>query len=171
MTKTIILGIDPGSRITGYGIISVEGKKETYITCGRIQMKSENFCERLHHIHQGIVELIQTYQPEEAAIEQVFVQRNVQSALKLGQARGAAIVAIAQYGIPISEYTARQVKQSCVGYGNADKNQMQLMIQRLFTLKTVPPSDAADALGIALCHAHHRTRRLLQENSTGTIRK
>jgi len=151
---TIILGIDPGSRITGYGIISVVGQKSEYIDSGCIRISPTSLPERLKQIYSGIDEIIRTHNPDEVAIEQVFMARNPASALKLGQARGAAIVASANNGLPVSEYSARQVKQSVVGKGSADKSQVTHMVCYLLKLNSKPQEDAADALGIALCHAH-----------------
>ena len=153
---SIILGIDPGSRITGFGIINVTGNKQSYIASGSIHIAQNSFSERLKKIFDSISELITLYHPDEAAIEQVFVHANVNSALKLGQARGAAIVAMAQEGINISEYSARQVKQAVVGYGNAEKPQVQHMVKLLLKLANTPQPDEADALAIAICHANSR---------------
>ncbi len=154
--RRIILGIDPGSRVTGYGLVWSEGSKQGCIGHGCIRTVSENFSDRLHEIYVQLKVVIQEHQPHEAAIEQVFVQKNVQSALKLGQARGAALVALATCGLAVAEYSAREIKQATVGYGAASKAQMQSMICSLLQLKTTPPSDAADALAIALCHANCR---------------
>jgi len=151
-----ILGIDPGSRITGFGIIDIIGNKQCYIASGSIRVVKSTFAEQLKQIFDGISELITLYHPEEAAIEQVFVHANVSSALKLGQARGAAIVAMAQEHISIAEYSARQVKQAVVGYGNAEKTQVQHMVKLLLKLKSEPQADEADALAIAICHANSR---------------
>ena len=153
-SKRIILGIDPGSRCTGYGVIWREGSKQGCITFGQIRTSGDELSQRLQQIYQGLLSVINTHHPDEAAIEQVFTCHNPQSALKLGQARGAALVATAMHALPISEYSARQVKQAVVGYGNADKAQVQYMIQQLLTLEKPPQSDAADALAIALCHAN-----------------
>ena len=150
---TIIIGIDPGSRLTGYGVIKVEGNQSFYLTSGCLQLTSKPPLERLQVIYSGLQEIIQQYQPHEAAIEQIFMHQNPGSALKLGQARGAALVALT---IPISEYSARQVKQSVVGYGAAKKEQVQHMVGRLLNIKEKLQADAADALAIALCHAHTR---------------
>lgn len=154
---SIILGIDPGSRITGYGLIRVEpNNQHTFIACGYIRVEKENLGDKLKRIHEVVVDLIQTFVPEEAAVEQIFFHENPGTALKLGQARGAAIAAAALHGLSIHEYTARQVKKSVVGYGAAEKEQMQHMIQLLLNLKEKPQVDAADALAIALCHAYTR---------------
>lgn len=149
----VIIGIDPGSRHTGYGIIRVEGNQSFYIDCGCIHLTSDLVPERLQKIYSGLQEVIQLHQPQEAAIEQVFMHQNPGSALKLGQARGAAIVA---FTIPVAEYSARQVKQSVVGYGAAKKEQVQHMVGRLLNISDPLQEDAADALAIALCHAHTR---------------
>lgn len=149
----IIIGIDPGSRITGYGIIRYEGNQNFYLDSGCIRITAENPGERLQQIYSGVKDIVQQHQPHEAAIEQIFMHQNPGSALKLGQARGAAIVAL---GLPIAEYSARQVKQSVVGYGAANKEQVQHMVKRLLNLSEPLQADAADALAIALCHAHTR---------------
>lgn len=152
----IILGIDPGSHITGFGIIETTGNKQRYIASGSIHIAKSTFSAQLKQIFTDISELMSLYHPEEAAIEQVFVHANVNSALKLGQARGAAIVAIAQNNITIAEYSARQVKQAVVGYGNAEKSQVQHMVKLLLKLQNAPQTDEADALAIAICHANSR---------------
>ncbi|HEV8078957.1 MAG TPA: crossover junction endodeoxyribonuclease RuvC [Marinobacter sp.] len=150
----IILGVDPGSRITGYGIIRVEGRHTEYIDSGCIRVGDKPMAERLRVIFQSLVTLIAEFRPEEFAIEQVFMARNPDSALKLGQARGVAIVAAATNGLEVHEYSARQVKQAVVGSGSAVKAQVQHMVQVLLSLSRKPQEDAADALAIALCHAH-----------------
>ena len=149
-----ILGIDPGSRITGYGVINVVGSNIEYIDSGCIRIKGESLPERLHQIFEGVTQVITLYQPQQMAIEQVFMARNADSALKLGQARGAAIVSTVNQGVPVAEYSARQVKQSVVGKGGADKSQVQHMVMALLKLSKAPQADAADALAIALCHVH-----------------
>ncbi|MEQ6884612.1 crossover junction endodeoxyribonuclease RuvC [Salicola sp. Rm-C-2C1-2] len=153
---TILLGVDPGSRITGYGVIRSNGRNLEYLDSGCITMGDKAMPERLQTIHAGLAEIIETYRPEEMAIEKVFLSRNVDSALKLGQARGVAIVCGANAGLPVAEYSARQVKQAAVGKGSADKHQIQHMVQAIFKLTRQPREDAADALAIALCHAHLR---------------
>ena len=149
-----ILGIDPGSRITGYGIIRVDGDRYAYVGSGCVRVVGDDFASRLGQVFSGIAQVIEERPPDEAAIEQVFMRNNANSALKLGQARGAAIVAVAQAAIPLAEYSPRQIKQAVVGYGGADKAQVQYMIKTLLGLSEVPPTDAADALGVAICHAH-----------------
>jgi crossover junction endodeoxyribonuclease RuvC len=153
----IILGIDPGSRITGYGVIKVMSSQLLYIASGCVVTKSENLGLKLEQIYTGVSEVLELYQPQEAAIEQVFVNRNIASALKLGQARGAALVALAKQSLPIHEYSTRRVKQSVVGYGAAEKGQVQHMVQSLLRLSGKPSTDAADALAVAICHAHLRS--------------
>ena len=155
-SPTIILGIDPGSRITGYGVIKVEKNKNTYITCGNINIKNASLAEKLRQIFAGLNEIILAHQPTEAAIEQVFMHNNPDSAIKLGQARGAAMVAVANQFISLAEYSARQIKQAVVGYGAASKEQVQHMVCQLLQLEKPPQADAADALACALCHAHSR---------------
>ena len=157
---TTILGIDPGSRLTGYGIICVEGNRSSYLTSGCIRVTASSLGERLQQIFAGLQEIIQTYNPVEAAIEQVFVHQNPGSALKLGQARGVAIVAVAGAALPVAEYSARQVKQAVVGHGAAKKEQVQHMVRVLLNLSGKLQADAADALGVALCHAHVRGERV-----------
>lgn len=150
---TIIIGIDPGSRLTGYGVIRSEGNKNIYLDSGCLSISGENVGTKLQQIYSGLFKIIQQYQPQEAAIEQVFMHQNPGSALKLGQARGAAIVAL---NIPVAEYSARQVKQSIVGFGAAKKEQVQHMVKILLNISHRLQADAADALAIALCHAHIR---------------
>lgn len=154
---TRILGIDPGSRITGFGVIEVSGGKARYVASGCIRVASKPFPERLREIFDGIGEIVGSYAPEDMVIEQVFVKINVSSALKLGQARGAAICAGATRGLRVHEYSATQVKQAIVGKGNAAKEQVQHMVCALLSLPARPQADAADALAIALCHVQTRT--------------
>lgn len=150
----LILGIDPGSRITGFGIVREGRHGCEYVTSGCIRLGDGPFPERLKQIFDNLSELIGNYQPQVLSIEQVFMARNPDSALKLGQARGAAIVAAVHAGLQVHEYTARQVKQAVVGTGAADKVQVQHMVTQLLGLSGTPQADAADALAIALCHAH-----------------
>lgn len=150
-----ILGIDPGSRITGYGIIDAEGQRLQFVDCGVIRTRSEDLPERLGVIFDGLSELISERKPDALSIEQVFVNRNVDSAMKLGQARGAAICAGVHAGVAVAEYTPRAVKKAIVGNGGADKIQVQHMVAALLELPQKPQADAADALGLAICHAWH----------------
>ncbi|MDP0589764.1 MAG: crossover junction endodeoxyribonuclease RuvC [Candidatus Endonucleobacter bathymodioli] len=154
---SIILGIDPGLRITGYGVIEEVGARCTYIASGCIRVKDAALPERLKQIYNGIFTIIERYCPQNVGIERVFMSKNADSALKLGQARGAAIVAAVNHGLEVAEYSARQVKQAVVGRGSADKVQVQHMVKSILRLDATPQADAADALGIALCHAHTRT--------------
>lgn len=151
-----ILGIDPGSRITGFGIIDVSKQQHAYVTSGCIRLKSNCPHENLNQIFSGISKIIAEYSPHDAAIEQIFMHNNPGSAIKLGQARGVAIVAMTQQGLSVAQYSARQIKQSVVGYGAAKKEQIQEMVCRLLHLTGKPQADAADALAIAICHAHSR---------------
>ena len=159
----IILGIDPGSRITGYGIIASDGRAYHHIASGSIKVITGDFCRQLQQIFIKLVALVDEYHPEEAAIEQVFVHANINSALKLGQARGAAIAALAQKDIKIAEYATRMVKQAVVGTGGAAKAQVQYMTKLLLKLKALPEEDEADALAIAICHANMSKLNLLQK--------
>lgn len=153
---TLILGIDPGSRITGYGVVRDTGRGCEYVASGCIRTGGGPLPERLQIIFRGVAELIASYRPVTMGIEQVFMARNPDSALKLGQARGAAIVAGIEAGLEVCEYTATQVKQAIAGTGGADKQQVQMMVMHLLKLVQKPQIDASDALAIALCHAHHR---------------
>ena len=150
-----VLGIDPGSRITGYGIIDKEGNRLIHVDNGAIFTDSgKDFPLRLQRIYRGLTEVIERYGPDAMAVENIFFATNVQSALKLGQARGAAIVAGVNAGLPVFEYTALQVKQAVVGHGRADKQQVQRMIKALLNLPEIAQEDASDALAAAVCHAH-----------------
>jgi crossover junction endodeoxyribonuclease RuvC len=158
-----ILGIDPGSRVTGYGIVDQDGQTIRYIASGCVRAQGDSLAERLGIIFDGVSEVIREYCPQEMAIEQVFMNKNADSALKLGQARGAAICAGVKASVPVAEYAARQIKQAVVGRGGATKEQVQHMMVVLLSLQQTPPSDAADALGVAVCHGHHReTARRMQ---------
>ena len=150
-----LIGIDPGSRITGYGVVDTDGYRHKYVTSGFITINADTLGDKLGIIFGEVSRIVTTWKPESMAIEQVFVKRNVDSALKLGQARGAAICAAGQAELPIGEYTPRAIKKAVVGSGAADKQQVQQMIQRLLGLDKLPQSDEADALAIAICHAHH----------------
>lgn len=149
-----ILGIDPGLRTTGFGVISHEGGKLHYIASGTIKTVEGSLPERLKTIFDGVAKVAATYQPHCAAIEKVFVNVNPQSTLLLGQARGAAICALVNAQLIVAEYTALQLKKSVVGHGRASKIQVQSMVQRLLALQGLPGSDAADALAVAICHGH-----------------
>ncbi|MGX2985611.1 crossover junction endodeoxyribonuclease RuvC [Ursidibacter sp. B-7004-1] len=151
---SIILGIDPGSRVTGYGVIRQVGRHLEYLGSGAIRTSVEDMPTRLKRIYASITEIITQFQPDMFAIEQVFMAKNPDSALKLGQARGAAIVAAVNQDLPVFEYAARLVKQTVVGIGSADKVQVQEMVTRILQLSAKPQADAADALAIAITHAH-----------------
>ena len=151
---SLIIGIDPGSRLTGYGIIERDGAKLRFVDAGTIRTETSEMPERLKRIFAGIERIVKFHGPTEAAVEQVFMAQNPDSALKLGQARGAAIAALVNLDLQVAEYTARQIKQSVVGYGAADKEQVQMMDMKLLNLSIKPQQDAADALAAAICHAH-----------------
>lgn len=153
-TSIRILGIDPGLRITGFGLIDKEGLKLHYVASGCIKTPDAELPERLKVILSGLSEVIAQHQPQQVAVEKVFVNVNPQSTLLLGQARGAAICAAVLADLTVAEYTALQVKQAVVGNGHADKEQVQEMVQRLLKLSGMPGPDAADALACAICHAH-----------------
>ncbi|PCH97497.1 MAG: crossover junction endodeoxyribonuclease RuvC [Gammaproteobacteria bacterium] len=170
---SIILGIDPGSRFTGYGVIKKQGRGYTYLGSGCIKALSqgEDLGSRLQTIFTGVSEIILQFKPDMFAIEQVFMAKNPDSALKLGQARGAAIVAATNNGLVIAEYSARQIKQAVVGTGGADKTQVQHMVKTILRLPGTPQADAADALAVALCHANsHESLAKLAGQATKTVR-
>lgn len=157
-TVTRIIGIDPGSRITGIGIIEVDalGRSRHLFHQALVIPASAEFAPRLKCIFDGVLAVLDEHQPDDAAVERVFMARNADSALKLGQARGAAICALVSRGLAVSEYAATEVKRAVVGTGRADKTQVQHMISVLLGLAEKPQADAADALGVALAHAHTR---------------
>lgn len=149
-----LLGIDPGLRITGYGVIDKVGQQLTYVASGVVRTQVGELPERIKIIFEGVAEILQQFHPDASVIEKVFVNVNPQSTLLLGQARGAAIAALTAAGQPVFEYTALQVKQAVVGSGHADKVQVQHMVKRLLDLPVEPRADSADALACAICHAH-----------------
>jgi crossover junction endodeoxyribonuclease RuvC len=151
-----ILGIDPGSLVTGFGIVDSDGRTSAHVHSGCIRLGREDLVVRLGRIFEQVSELVETHAPDVLSIEQVFVSRNPSSALKLGQARGAAICAGVRGGLPVVEYSAASIKQAVVGTGSASKEQVQHMITMILGLKDAPLPDAADALAVALCHAHTR---------------
>ncbi len=155
-----VLGLDPGSRRTGFGVIDCEGNGHTHIANGCIVAQGEAIATRLRAIFEGIEGLIATYRPDEVAVERIFVSRNVDSAMKLGQARGAALCAVPA-GTAVFEYAPRAVKLAMVGSGAAEKTQVAFMMKVLLQLAEVPGADAGDALAVALCHAHSRRLRML----------
>lgn len=156
MGETVrILGIDPGLRITGFGVIDKAGQKLTYVASGCIKTNDKlTLPERIKTIIDGIAEVVAAHRPDQAVVEIIFVNVNPQSTLMLGQARGAAIAALVGAGLPVAEYTALQVKQAVVGHGKAAKEQVQHMVKRLLQLQGDPSPDAADALACAIAHAH-----------------
>ena len=161
---SIILGIDPGSHTTGYGVISSDGTKHQYIASGCVYPRNLAGGKQLYKIFAEVSKLLDIYAPTEAAIEKVFVHTNPNSALKLGEARGAAIVALSKGDMIIAEYATREVKKTVVGFGGAAKEQVQHMVKVLLKIKAELQEDEADALAVALCHAQHRGRRLTINN-------
>ncbi len=149
-----ILGIDPGLRVTGFGVIEKNGASLSYIASGCVKSGDADLADRLKTILAGLREIIGEHRPQQVALEKVFVNVNPASTLALGQARGTAICAAVDAGLPVSEYTALQVKQAVVGNGHASKEQVQHMVKRLLSLAGAPSTDAADALACAICHAH-----------------
>jgi crossover junction endodeoxyribonuclease RuvC len=155
-----IIGIDPGLRNVGWGVIAVAGSRLTYIACGSIKTRADlSLAERLAHIHRGLTALIEAERPDEAAVEETFVNRDPQSALKLGQARGIALAAPALLGLPVAEYAANVVKKTIVGVGHAEKEQVAMMVKMLLPACQIGSPDAADALAVAITHAQHRVAR------------
>ena len=169
-----ILGVDPGLRTTGFGVIDLDGAALTYVASGTIStthLEKGRLPERLKVLFDGIREVTARYQPDTASVEIVFVNVNPQSTLLLGQARGACITALVSSDLPVAEYTALQMKQAVVGYGRAQKNQVQEMVRRLLALPGLPGPDAADALGLAITHAHAGAAlaRLAKANGLGGL--
>lgn len=153
-----IMGFDPGLALTGYAVLEEAGRGWRALAYGVVRTSSRlALPDRLVRLYEDVRALLQTYMPHEAAVEQLFFQRNVRTALQVGQARGVVLLALAQAGLPVTEYTPTTVKQTLTGYGNASKRQMQRMIQAVLSLDEMPrPDDAADALAVALCHVRHR---------------
>lgn len=152
-----IIGIDPGLRRCGWGIIESTGNRLQFVACGTLTPPTQGaLANRLVHLFEGVSSIIGKYAPDEAAVEETFVNQGVRSALQLGQARGVVLMTPAALGLPVGEYAANLVKKSVVGTGHADKNQVQLMIKTLLPAADFSDADAADALAIAICHAHHR---------------
>lgn len=167
----LILGIDPGSRKTGYGIINAVGSRLEHIDHGCIQLPQEELPERLKQIYQALSAVINLHCPQMVAVEQVFMSKNAGSALKLGQARGAAITAAVTQDLPVAEYSARQIKQAVVGSGAAQKEQVQHMVKALLKLGETPQEDAADALAAAICHAHSQQSLIKMSGARGVRRR
>ncbi|RLQ20339.1 crossover junction endodeoxyribonuclease RuvC [Seongchinamella sediminis] len=168
---SLILGIDPGSRKTGFGIINYLSGRSEYVTSGVIRLPEGELAPRLKIIFDSVSQLVEQYCPQELAVEQVFMAKSAGSALKLGQARGAAIVACASRGMAVAEYSARQIKQSVVGTGGAEKAQVQHMVKVLLKLPAEPQEDAADALAAALCHAHTRQSMINMAGASSVRRR
>ncbi|MGX1743304.1 crossover junction endodeoxyribonuclease RuvC [Bosea sp. NPDC055353] len=157
-----ILGIDPGLRKTGWGIVVSEGSKLSFVACGCIESDGAlSLGQRLRQLHEGLNKVLAAHRPHEAAVEETFINRDPQSALKLGQARGIALVVPALAGLDVAEYAANLVKKTVVGVGHADKKQVQAMIRVLLPKAETSSADAADALAVAICHAQHRGMRAL----------
>lgn len=151
----IILGIDPGSQVTGYGLLDCSGGSPRYLASGCIRLTTQaTMADRLRHLYESLQQLVSEHSPTYTVIEQVFVGKNANSALKLGQARGVALLAASLSAVPVFEYAPRAIKQAVCGTGGADKTQVQSMVVRLLKLSGTPAPDAADALAVALCHAH-----------------
>ena len=156
-----LLGIDPGLRFTGWGLVDVDGNRLRHIADGVIATDAEmGVPDRLRALHEALLALIETLRPDEAAVEETYVNRNGTATLKLGYARGIALLAPALAGIPVAEYGAKSVKMAVVGTGGADKRQVQEMVRRLLPGARIRRADAADALAVAICHAHHRASGL-----------
>lgn len=151
-----ILGIDPGSRLTGFGVLDFAGDTPTYVTCGTVKSQKGTFPDRLKQIFESVSEIVAEYEPEIIAIETVFMARNAGSALKLGQARSAALCATFSHDVEVFEYAPREIKQAVVGTGSASKEQVQHMVVSMLQLSATPTSDAADALAAAICYGHQR---------------
>ena len=158
-----ILGIDPGLRRTGWGVIDVDGNRLIYVGCGSVESRDTlSLAERLLAIHEGLARILSEFRPMEAAVEATFVNKDGASTLKLGQARGVAMLAPAMAGILVAEYAPNQVKKTVVGAGHADKNQIRVMLGMLLPKADPQTPDAADALAIAITHAHHRQSAMLK---------
>ena len=167
MAETVrIIGIDPGLRRCGWGIIESTGNRLAFVACGTVMPPADgSLANRLARLFDGLSALIRDYRPDEAAVEETFVNRGPRSALQLGQARGVALMTPAWLGLPVGEYAANLVKKSVVGTGHADKTQIALMVRTLLPAASFKGADAADALAIAICHAHHRTLHKLRASA------
>ena len=161
-----ILGIDPGSRLTGFGVLDFAGDRPTYVTSGTVRSLDGSFPDRLKQIFESVHDIVAEYRPDVVAIESVFMARNAGSALKLGHARSAALCATFAFDVDVFEYAPREIKQAVVGTGSASKEQVQHMIMSLLQLDGAPSADAADALAAAICHAHRRTLKAALDGSS-----
>ena len=164
-----VLGLDPGSLRTGFGIIDCDGPDQRYVTAGCIRTQGATVSERLRHIYSGLVELVETHRPDEIAIERVFLHRNPDSALKLGQARGVAMCAATLLGAPLFEYAPRAIKLALVGTGGAEKQQVAHMVRAILSFDEVLGLDATDALAVGLCHGQSRRLNLLTAGALGSV--
>ena len=167
---SIILGVDPGSRKTGYGLIHQQGNRLDFLACGIIRIDHLDFPDRLRTIFTSLQRIIEQHQPETMVVEQVFMAKNASAALKLGQARGAIITSGAVAELAIEEYSARQIKQAVVGIGSAQKAQVQMMVREILQLSQTPQEDAADALAAAVCHANTQQALIRKSSSLRQIR-
>ena len=167
----LLIGFDPGLRNTGWGVIDAEGNHLRYVADGTVRPRTtQNLAWRLRELHEALADVLDTYTPDEAAVEESFVSKNFASTLKLGQARGVVMLAPALFGIPVAEYSANRIKKSVVGAGHAAKSQIQLMVKTLLPGCQFSSADAADALAVAICHAHiSTTQRFVADNTRESI--
>lgn len=166
----LILGLDPGLRFTGWGLVRADGNRLTHLADGVIATDSAAAVpERLRALHDALMALLREYRPEEAAVEETYVNSNGAATLKLGYARGVALLAPALVGVAVSEYAAKTVKMAVVGTGGADKDQVKMMVRRLLPSASLSRADAADALAVAICHAHHRASRSAWSRTAASV--
>jgi len=162
MSAVKVIGLDPGLRRTGWGVISADGSRLSFVACGVVKSdEKEALAERLRQLHEGLTRVIGEHGPSEAAVEETFVSKDARATLKLGQARGIALLVPALLGLPVAEYAANLVKKTVVGTGHAEKHQVEAMVRLLLPKADPRASDAADALAVAITHAHHRGARML----------
>ena len=167
MSAARILGIDPGLRRTGWGVVVIEGTRLSFVGCGIVVSDDKRpLAERLRQLHDGIAEVVRAFAPDEVAVEETFVNKDAQATLKLGHARGIALLVPALAGIPVAEYAANLVKKTVVGAGHAEKGQIHAMVRVLLPKADPGSDDAADALAIAITHAHHRKARALAASAS-----
>jgi crossover junction endodeoxyribonuclease RuvC len=162
-----ILGIDPGSQVTGFGVIAAQGTRLSYVASGCIRTRGGEMADRLRIIFEGAARLVDEYRPDEICVERVFIHRNADSALKLGQARAAALCGTFMHQVPVHEYAAREIKLAVTGSGGAEKVQVAHMVRRLLAVSGPLAADAADALAVAICHAQLRKGRALRVSLGG----
>ena len=166
-----LLGLDPGLRITGWGVLEQQDNRLIWVADGTVTSDEKlSLAERLAQLNRGVAEIIARFAPDEIAVEETFVNRNPASTLKLGQARGAVLTACGLADIPVSEYATRLVKKSLVGTGTGDKAQVAMMVRQLLPACQIATEDASDALAVAICHAHHRKHAAMMQKMTGTRR-